>query len=59
MNSLKNAVGIPVRYWADGPWSFALRKKGGEDVNIAMGGAPDKSIVMEIPEDSFFDAMAQ
>jgi hypothetical protein len=31
MNSLKNAVGIPVREWADGPWSFALRKKGGED----------------------------
>lgn len=59
MNSLKNAVGIPVREWADGPWSFALRKKGGEDVNIAMGDAPDKSIVMEIPEDSFFDAMAQ
>ena len=33
MNRLKNAVGIPVREWADGPWSFALRKKGGEDVN--------------------------
>ena len=34
MNRLKNAVGIPVREWADGPWSFALRKKGGEDVNL-------------------------
>lgn len=28
-------------------------------LTIAMGDAPDKSIVMEIPEDSFFDAMAQ
>ena len=26
MNSLKNAVGIPVREWADGPWSLALRE---------------------------------
>ena len=28
-------------------------------LTISMGDAPDKSIVMEIPEDSFFDAMAQ
>ena len=28
-------------------------------LTIAMGDAHDKSIVMEIPEDSFFDAMAQ
>ena len=33
MNRLKNAVGIPVREWADGPWSLASREKGGEDVN--------------------------
>ena len=28
-------------------------------LTIAMGDAPDKSIVMEIHEDPFFDAMAQ
>ena len=34
MNNLKNAVGIHVREWADGPWSLALREKGGEDVKV-------------------------
>ena len=46
-------------------WNLIHGNDGAEDkdelafLTIAMGGAPDKSIVMEIPEDSFFDAMAQ
>lgn len=33
MNSLKNAVGIPAREWADGPWSPRVAREGREDVN--------------------------
>ena len=59
MNSLKNAVGIPVREWADGPWSFALRKKGGEDVKnpIALFSSSDSipAWVNSIPSTELVD----